>query len=337
MNTIKHMALITIMAAVLTACSQTETTEVDESVVKVPNQVSSGGELEAVQTQAMAPPRVKRIWRYTIAFMAPDGTSVEPGTPVLGFETQELKTQLLDKNGELANKQSELEAAQVRQVEVLEDKGLTYEELDMMSGKAKRKADLPEGVLAGNVYRENQLNYKLANLELAHGEIDDGLTRQQLRTEEEILSTEVDKLQAEVNELQVAIKSMTLLATRPGIVIHKGDWEGNKFTVGDTTWGGRRVVEVADLNAIIARLEIPERDMTRIKIGQSVRFRLDANPDKQFIGIIESLSNVVRQKSKNQPARVIDAVVKVENPDPEIMRPGMRVSAEIDISVEQSS
>lgn len=338
MNRIYPLYTIALLSAlVLVACGQAEDPTTPIQAVIQPGQVTSGGELEAVQTQAMAPPRVKRIWRYTIAFMAPDGTTVEAGTPVLGFETQELKTQLLDKKGELANKQSELEAARVNQVEVLEDKGLTFEELDMMSGKAKRKADLPEAVLAGNVYRENQLKFELANLELAHSKVDDALTREQLQTEEEILRTEVDKLQSEVTELEDAIKSMTLMANRSGIVIHKSDWNGNKFTVGDTTWGGRRVVEVADLDAIIARLEIPERDMTRVKVGQAVRFRLDANPDKQFSGTIESLSNVVRQRSKNQPARVIDAVVTVQNSDPEIMRPGMRVSAEIDTRSESST
>ncbi len=330
-------ALILILASfMLIACG---TEERSDTVTDLADNrfITAGGELEAVETDAMAPPRVKRIWRYTISFMAPDGTTVQPGTPVLGFETQELQTRLIDKRGELANKQSELQAARVTQVEVLENKDLTYEELEMKSDKAKRKADLPRSVLAGNTYRENQLNYELAALEVEYSQLDDELTREQLKTEEEILTTEVQKLQTEVDELQQGIKSMTLMASRPGIVIHKTDWSGNKFTVGDTSWGGRRIVEVADLSGIVAKLEIPERDMSRVSVGQQVRFRLDANPDKQFLGTIQTLSNVVRQKSKTQPAKVIDAVVSVDNPDPEIMRPGMRVSAEIMALTEQSS
>jgi hypothetical protein len=43
---------------------------------------------------------------------------------------------------------------------------------------------------------------------------------------------------------------------------------------------------------------------------------------------------VVRTKSRNQPARVFDAVVELDNADPELMRPGMSVTAEIETRAE---
>ena len=79
-------------------------------------------------------------------------------------------------------------------------------------------------------------------------------------------------------------------------------------------------------------LEIPERESALVAVGQEVHFYLDAVPDRQFKGRIVELASVIHSKSINQPARVFDATVSLLKPDPELMRPGMSVSAEIRIS-----
>ncbi len=101
------------------------------------------------------------------------------------------------------------------------------------------------------------------------------------------------------------------------------------YAVGDSVWGGARVTEVADVDQIIAQLEIKENDMSRVSEGQKVKFVLDAYPDLEFTGHIQSLSKVVRTKSKNQPSKILDAVVEIDDLDLEIMRPGMSIKATI--------
>ncbi len=99
--------------------------------------------------------------------------------------------------------------------------------------------------------------------------------------------------------------------------------------MGDNVWGGARVTEVADLEQIVAQLEIKENDMSRVEEGQKVSFVLDAYPDMEFTGTIESLSKVVRTKSKNQPSKILDAMVTIDDLNLEIMRPGMSIKATI--------
>jgi HlyD family secretion protein len=101
------------------------------------------------------------------------------------------------------------------------------------------------------------------------------------------------------------------------------------MTVGDNVWGGRRVIEFPDLSQLEAQVEIPERDSARVAVGQKVRFTMDAAPDKEFVGEIVSLASVIHTRSTNQPDKVFDATVKLVNPDPELMRPGMNINAEI--------
>jgi HlyD family secretion protein/macrolide-specific efflux system membrane fusion protein len=81
---------------------------------------------------------------------------------------------------------------------------------------------------------------------------------------------------------------------------------------------------------IIAQLEIKENDLSRVKEGQQVTFNMDAYPDIEFSGTITELSKVVRVKSQNQPSKILDAKVHIDNPDNSIMRPNMSIKAHID-------
>ncbi len=290
---------------------------------------AANGELKAVETDSYSPPKVRRIWQYTIAFMAPDGSQVNPGQPVLMFKTDQLKERLMDKQGELNVKQSELKNTQVGKVETLQNKDLAIEEKKMMLDKAQRIAELPKSVIALNDYAENQLKFDLSKLEYQHAVDDRRLNEDKLKTEIQILDANIAKLTAEVEQLKGSIKSMRIMSKRKGIVMHQTDHSNNKYAIGDSVWGGARVTEVADLDQIIAQLEIKENDMSRVAEGQKVKFVLDAYPDMEFTGTIESLSKVVRTKSKNQPSKILDAVVTIDDLNLEIMRPGMSIKATI--------
>ena len=113
------------------------------------------------------------------------------------------------------------------------------------------------------------------------------------------------------------------------MVIHVRDRRNNKLSVGDNVWGGRRVVEFPNLDQLEAHVEIPEREAARIRVGQQVRFTLDAAPDKVFLGEITELASVIHTRSINQPDKVFDATVRLLNPDTELMRPGMNINAEV--------
>lgn len=291
--------------------------------------ITTSGELVAVETDSYSPPSIRFIWRYTIAFMAKDGSEVNPGEPILMFKTDELQERLMDKQGELSIKQSELRNKLSTKVEQLADKSLAVEEMKKNLDKARRKAELPQSVIAMNDYKENQLNYELAKLQYQHALDDLALTRQKIDTEEDILNANIAKLEAEVNELNAAIASMRISAKRRGIIMHQTDHNNNKYAVGDQVWGGARVLEVADMDNIIARLEIKENDLSRVKESQQVTFNMDAYPDIEFNGVITELSKVVRIKSQNQPSKILDAEVEINNPDKSIMRPNMSIKAEI--------
>jgi multidrug resistance efflux pump len=292
-------------------------------------EISVIGELEALKTEGYSPPRIKGIWQYTISYMADDGTIVKPGMPVLMFKTDEIQTNLVSSQGNLAIKLSELKNKEVSNVEIFEKKALSIEEKRMELDKASRIAELPKSLLAKNDYLENQLKFKLAKQEFDAAQLDLDLSKQKALTEKSILEAEVNKLKIEIKEYTDSISSMKMSAVSEGIVMHKSGWDKNKFAIGDTVWGGNRVIEIANLSQIIAKLEISENNIKFIEVGQKIKITLDSLPDKEFIGTIQSLAKVVKIKSKNQPSKILEATAFIENVDVELMRPGMRLKAEI--------
>jgi len=318
MNTFKYCVIILAVALLVMA-----------STVVQSQTIGTSGQLVAVEKDSYSPPNVRRIWRYTIAFMADDGSQVNPGQPILMFKTDEIQEQLMDKQGELSIKQSELKNKISAKVETLADKELAFEQTKMNLDKAKRKAQLPQSVIALNDYEENQLNYELAKLQYQHAQEDLRLNEEKIDTEIDILNANIIKLEADVAELQDSIKSMRIIAKRRGIIMHQTDNSNNKYAIGDQVWGGARVIEVADMDNIIAQLEIKENDVSRVKVDQKVTFNMDAYPDIEFSGTIFELSKVVRTKSQNQPSKILDAKVSINDPDKSIMRPNMSIKAKI--------
>jgi len=290
------------------------------------------GEIESASSAFFGPPVVPNIWPFTISFMAPEGRLVKAGTPILKFDPQELMTQLRDKSNALNEKQKQLEKQEIVAREVMAELRLKQQEAIADLDKARLKADIPAALLASREYRENKLVLEQAELTMA-------LRQQELKKEQRVQDTEIDilqreitVLQGEVEQFQNTIGSMTVKAAGPGVVIHTVDRHDNKHEVGENVWMGRRVMELPDLSLLQVHLEVPERESARIAVGQQVKFVVDAAPDQQFFGEIEELASVIHTKSRSQPARIFDATVSMKNPDPAVMRPGMSVTAEIQLN-----
>ncbi len=326
----KRNAFITtlLLAVLLSACSM-EPDDTRGGSTRNLEIVKVTGELRSANSRFFGPPSIHNIWQYTIAFMAPDGSRVQAGQLILGFDTQELTIKIRNKSNLLNQKQKELQNQEILVREILAESRLAVEEARALVDKSALKANIPEILLASRDYRENQLILQQSKLtlELKEAELEKEIRVQD--TEAEILRREIAVLEAEVALLQQSIDTMSISAPTDGVVIHVINRHGDKLAVGDNVWGSRRVLEFPDLTQLELHLEIPERDSARIAVGQTVNFTLDAAQDRPFEGEVVELASVIHTKSRNQPAKVIDAIIALRNPDPELMRPGMSVNAEI--------
>jgi HlyD family secretion protein len=291
------------------------------------------GEVRSANSVYFYPPSIPRVWSFTIVHMETDGTWVKKGQPVLRFDTQDINGKILTRRNSLNEKEKELQKRNIMTREQLAEGRLLVEEARAGVNKAALKADIPDTLLANREYRENQLLLNQARLTLALREAELREETVIQETEARILAREINILKTDIEEMQSGMDAMTFRAPTDGVLIHSLDHNRNKRVAGDQCYVGQRVMEIADLHHLELHLEIPERDSARVAIGQPVSFTLDAAPNKAFLGKITEVASVVHSKSLNQ-SPILDAKVALIDPDPQLMRPGMSVNAEIRVTLE---
>jgi multidrug efflux pump subunit AcrA (membrane-fusion protein) len=78
-----------------------------------------------------------------------------------------------------------------------------------------------------------------------------------------------------------------------------------------------------------ARLFVPESDAVGLEPGQAVRFRLDAAADLSFAATVATVSPVASPRDRQDPQKFFRVEADIESVDPELMRVGSRLRAEI--------
>lgn len=295
--------------------------------------VEASGNLESTNSLIISPPRIPDTWRYTIAFIAPEGKEVKQGTPVLGFDAKKLQDQLVLVQSSLASDNKKMEIIKLEEQEKLENVELELAESRVELSKAHRKLDTPEDLITHNELKQIHLDAKLLEIKTRAAERKLSRQKENMKTRIEGQQRKMERARNREKRLISSIEKMTIKAPKDGLLVYKTKWNGDKYTVGENVWQGSNLLEIPDLHGMRVAGVVSEPDAGKVAVGQSVEIRLDANPDKLFKGEIQSLGRIFRRKSHKKPTIVFDAVISIENPDPELMRPGMAAQLTIQSSL----
>jgi len=107
------------------------------------------------------------------------------------------------------------------------------------------------------------------------------------------------------------------------------------FKEGDNAWTGAEIAEIPDLSEMYVDLKLEEVDRGKLKLGQEVRIRVDAIPDKEFGATLDWISPIAALvfKGGSTAEKTFPARATITNLDPRL-RPGMSASTEIIIEKE---
>jgi multidrug efflux pump subunit AcrA (membrane-fusion protein) len=289
------------------------------------------GTLAAVESAFVEPPQIPEQWNQKIAFMAPEGTLVHRGTPVLKLDSSDLERKLIEKTGEESTAGKELEKKEASLAQARSDDELHLAEAEAKRRKEALKASVPPELVASHELAEARGDLALAEREIVYVQERLRLSSQRGAAELSTLRGKESEAAARVSEIHQQIESMTIRAPRDGTVVYMADRHGEKKKVGDSVWQSERVIEIPDLSRMRAEAQVDEADAGRIAVGQPVRLRLDAHPDVLFTGRIETIHGAVEQKTDNDRQKVVELTVALDRTDPLRMRPGMRFQGTVEI------
>jgi multidrug efflux pump subunit AcrA (membrane-fusion protein) len=291
------------------------------------------GTLAAVQSDSLGPPQIRDVWELKLSMMAPEGTEVKQGRPVIGFDTTELQRRL-DTNravAEQAKKEIEKKRADVRLQR--EDNELQLAEAEASMRKLAMKLEAPPDLLGLKERKEVQLDYDVSKREVAAIRARLADVARAAAAAIRLLESKQHQAEAVVSNTEDAIRRMTVLAPRDGTIVYTTDWRGDKHKIGDTVWRAEHVMEIPDLRTMKASGEVDESDAGKIAVRQRVVLRLDAHPDDEIRGTITSASRTVQQQARTRnPVKVLRVEIALDKTDPAKMRPGMRFQGTVELA-----
>ena len=102
------------------------------------------------------------------------------------------------------------------------------------------------------------------------------------------------------------------------------------FKEGDNVWNGAEIAEIPQLTELFIDLKLEEVDRGKVQLGQFVKIRIDAIPDKEFNAKLDFISPIAALvfKGGSTAEKSFPARATLTNLDDRI-RPGMSASAEI--------
>lgn len=275
--------------------------------------LKANGTVDAKRNYTISAPRIRGL---QITWLAPEGSHVNEGEPVIRFDaTQQM--------ADLAEHESSLKIAQTTLSRAKKELDIQEKQLTLDLQKAQRNYDEKRHE-APQLAEEARLELELAKLNM-QAKLD------QSKADLEKAELEVARAEDRVQLAQKELAQMTVMAPKPGMVVYLEIWKGGqmgKVQEGDSPWPGQGLVALPDLSEMIVKATVSEVDAAKVDSGQRVMISLDAFPDVTYGGEVTKKSTLARRKDYNSLINVFDVEVTFLDQD-DNLKPGMSASCRI--------
>lgn len=297
-----------------------------------PVTVATSGIVVSTDVLRFGPP-ASGNWQTTIAELAQEGQRVGEGDLLVRFDSSNLDDDVTRVSGHLAQRRGELLSLDERQRREIEDERVALAEAESEARKADRKAEQPEDLIPGIEYRKLVEEKRIANLLMRRARDRQALSLRLREARRRELETGVRQLAVKLAAVEKELSSFTVRAPRPGLVVLGTDNSGNKVDVNATVHPGLVVVRLADDSRLAVQAEIHEQAAARLAVGQRVRIAIDSGGEADLAGRVSKVANTVRRRSRYSDSMVRDITAEIDSGQPPVLRLGMSVQIEVELSM----
>ena len=317
----------------------TATTEVEVAVAPVRRgdfiiSVRTRGDIRSAHSTILKAPMVPGL---RIVHLAAQGIPVKKGEVVVAFDGMQQEQNVIQQTLSVQSIQGSID--QLKATQQISNDSDALSKMQGEYGVESSKLDASKAevldAIDGEKYRitvgvqEGSLQQVKANID-AH----------QVGNQADIfrLTQQEDKAARDLDTATSYLSMMQLRAPTDGVVnvlpnFRSAGTFGQStppFREGDNVWNGAEIVEIPELTELYIDLKLEEVDRGKIELGQPVRIRVDAIPDKEFTANLDYISPIAALVFKGgaTPEKTFPARATLKNLDPRLS-PGMSASAEI--------
>ncbi|WP_045211591.1 efflux RND transporter periplasmic adaptor subunit [Desulfonatronovibrio magnus] len=149
---------------------------------------------------------------------------------------------------------------------------------------------------------------------------------------------ELQTARQSLNTAQQELSATVIRAPGPGMVVLAEQIRGNtnrKPRVGDQVWQNQPLVYLPDISRMIVNTQVRETDLHKIDVGKLALARVDAYPELNLTGRVESIGVLADQGADGrQRGKFFRVTISLDQSDPRL-RPGM--TARVNIICQEES
>lgn len=337
---IKMSAQVMMLAVVLSACQEPGQQQSSTPTLKVEPQpvtlaVHANGELEATQsTPLTVPSRSRRP--QTLAWIMPQFSEVKKGDVVARFdgsnfqieldkttyEIEKLMFEMVDKERDIDNTRYSFNT----EAEVVDYEYELAKQFNINDPLLYTKIEIIE---AGD--NEEFLKAKSEHIDKVSDNFEEKST-----TEMDVLSSSKSVQEAKREMNQASLSALEVVAPHDGLLVLQPSWDGTMPEPGKAVFPGTKLGALPDLSQMQALIYVPEVEAIGIQAGQVVKLSLDAYPDTEFTGTVESISQTAQPRERDNPVKYFTVTVLMDKQDKRFM-PAQRVTADIIVAENQET
>jgi HlyD family secretion protein len=320
------------LCIILSACSGRNLTDIQTVLVKrgtFSEELTEEGNVKAVNSIAITAPNISyRYGALKIAKIAEEGKEVKKGDTLIIFDPSEIKRAILQSQQQLEIAVAEYEKLKATQNSEIED---LESDLEMSRiSQEISKINFEQAVYESDVTRK-EINLKLETSNIALARAKENIENKKKIQKEELFqkSITIKQLTTTLNEANNSIKSLFVVSPSPGIVIKGENWgTGQKWNVSDQPFSGSAIIDLPDLNEMMAEVKINEVDVSKVVPGQKVEIRPDAYSDSIYTGVVSTVANLAQNKDYKSKIKIFPVKIKISGKRNNLL-PGLTVSCRI--------
>src|SRR5450759_348560 len=323
----------------IAAYRYTGTTEVEVPVARVRRgefiiSVHTRGDIKSARSVILKAPQVPQL---RIVHLAESGRPVKKGDVVVEFDGSQQDQNVISRTTNVRAADGDI--VQTKATQKIDNEA---DAMNKMSGEydlERSKLDASKAEVLSAIDGEKnriQVGVSEGSLQTVKASINAHQVGQQADLGR--LNQRKDKAVRDLNTAQGYLGMMQLRAPNDGIVNVLSNFRSQgsfgqstpPFKEGDNAWTGAEIAEIPDLSEMYVDLKLEEVDRGKLQLGQDVRIRVDAIPDKEFSATLDWISPIAALifKGGSTAEKTFPARATITHLDPRL-RPGMSASTEV--------
>jgi multidrug efflux pump subunit AcrA (membrane-fusion protein) len=330
---IMNKVIILLLCIGIISCKEKKVVqEVQTTFVKkgtFTEELTEEGNVKAVNSTNINAPNISyRYGGLKITRMTTDGKEVEKGDTVIVFDPSEIKKAIINAQQQLEIANAEFEKLKATQQSEIEDLESDLE-ISRISQEIS-KINFDQAVYESEVTKK-EINLKLETANIALDRAKEQIENKKKIQQEEIYqkTLNIKQLTSTLDDATRSVNSLFVISPSSGIAILKDNWMTNqKWQVGDQPYSGTSLIELPDMDAMMAEVKINEVDISKVSTGLKVEIKPDAFSDTIYKGKITSVANLAQNKDSKSKIKIFPVQIVIDGKSKSLL-PGLTVSCKI--------